>query len=180
MAGSRYSDSFKSKMVQRILMPGGTTALGLSKEIGIPNGTLSRWVRQEIESRSVGHVVTKKHSSPTKPPRRSEDWNKKERLRVVLEASRLTGEELGAYLRREGLHDETLAAWREEALASLSAPDPDPRQVARDQARITQLERELKRKDERIEATEALLDLAKKVRTLWGEEAAGTNEDKDK
>jgi transposase len=143
--------------------------------------TLSRWVREARESRSVVEVGKKKAvPSPTRPPRRADNWNKKERLRVVLEAGSLSGEELGAFLRREGLHDETLAAWRAEALETLTQPEPEPRQSARDRARIAELERELTRKNKRLEATEALLDLAKKVQTLWGDGGAGTNEDNDK
>ncbi len=52
-------------------------------------------------------------------PRRPEDWSAQERLRVVNEASTLGDQELGEFLRREGLHEETLAARRKAALEGL-------------------------------------------------------------
>ena len=40
-----YTDRFKRAMVQRMLLPNGPTATALAEEVGIPQPTLSRWVR---------------------------------------------------------------------------------------------------------------------------------------
>ena len=181
MGAPAYTDTFKSNMVRRLLSGTGESALDLSREAGVPRGTLYRWLR-DVRASSTIALVAKKSSGPPpeRPPRRSDDWTKKERLRVLLEASALSGEALGTLLRREGIHEQTLDEWRADALASLSQSDGESGGSARDRARIARLERELVKKDKRIEATEALLDLAKKVQALWGDAATDTTGENDK
>lgn len=171
-----YSDSFKKKMVQRLLLPNAPTATALAQEVGVPQPTLSRWVR------SLGTVptVTNKHTpSPTRTPRRPEDWTAQERLRAVHEATRLTEKDLGEFLRREGLHDETLAQWRkaaEEGALDALQPAGPARPRGGDRKRIKQLERELARKDRALAEAAALLVLKKKAQAIWGDEDDDTSE----
>ena len=40
-----YTDSFKAKMVQRLSAPNAITAMSLSKEVGVSQSQLSRWLR---------------------------------------------------------------------------------------------------------------------------------------
>ena len=178
MGHARYSETFKQKMVQRLLLPGAPSAVELSREVGVDHSTLSRWLRDACGSRTFD-AVTKDDNRPRRP-RRPEDWDDRERLRVVLEAGRLSGDELGAFLRREGLHEETLAAWRDEALAALSSPQATTSPSAKDRKRVEALERQLARKDRELQAANALLDLSKKVRALWGDGDDDTGEKNDK
>lgn len=102
-----------------------------------------------------------------------------ERAQAVLAASQLSDEELGEFLRSQGLHREQLDEWKhalEEALAR-------PRRGARasgDAKRIKELEREIARKDKALAETAALLVLKKKMALLWGEEDDDTDPRKDK
>ena len=48
-----YSEAFKSKMVQRMMMPGGPSANALSQEVGINQPTLSRWLRAATTLQAV-------------------------------------------------------------------------------------------------------------------------------
>ena len=41
-----YSKAFKDQMVQKLTRPGGPSATGLSREVGVHQATLSRWVRE--------------------------------------------------------------------------------------------------------------------------------------
>ncbi|MCP4738880.1 MAG: transposase, partial [Bosea sp.] len=41
-----YSEELKARMVQKLTSPAGPSATSLSHEIGIPQSTLSRWIRQ--------------------------------------------------------------------------------------------------------------------------------------
>jgi transposase-like protein len=163
-------------MVQRLLLPNAPSAYALSKEVGVPQPTLSRWTR------ALGNVVavsTKKTPGAASRSRRPEDWTAQERLRIVLEASKLGDAELGEFLRREGLHEETLAQWREAALEALQPAAP-ARARGGDRKRIKQLERELARKDKALAETAALLVLKKKVQAIWGAEDDDTSEENDK
>lgn len=102
---------------------------------------------------------------PPKAPRRPEDWSAEERLRAVLESSRLTDDELGAFLRREGLHEATLRQWRTAALEGLGPQ----RSTRAEQKRIQELEKQLRRKDKALAEAAALLVLQKKVHAIWGD-----------
>jgi transposase len=170
-----YTDRFKRAMVQRMLLPNGPTATSLAEEVGVPQPTLSRWVRTLGTLPVVSNHNAKVAASGS---RRPEDWSAQERLRAVLEASQLSAADLGEFLRREGLHEETLQEWRTTALDAL-APS-SPRSRGGDKKRIKRLERELVRKDKALAETAALLVLQKKVRDLWGDGDESTNEDNDK
>jgi transposase-like protein len=84
----------------------------------------------------------------------------------VLEASRLSDEQLGAFLRREGLHEATLREWRAAALEALGTAKGSTTEARR----VRELERQLLRKDKALAEAAALLVLQKKVRAIWGDE----------
>jgi transposase-like protein len=169
---TEYSDAFKSKMLQRMMGPRSTSANALSLEVGIPQTTLSRWLlaaRGSLAPMAKGPTPVAA-PSPAKP-RRAEDWPPEERLRVVMEAGRLADAELGAFLRREGLHEAVLKEWRAAALEGLS-----PQRTARskqkraaEQKQVRELEKQIRRKDKALAEAAALLMLQKKVRAIWGD-----------
>ena len=165
-----HSEAFKSKLVQRMLMPGGPTATTLSREVGISQPTLSRWLREA----ATLEPVTKRRKRPAVPPiqssvtQRPEDRSADEKLRLVLEASALPEVQLGEFMRRHGLHEADLAAWRETALGALGAT-PVAQSRSGDARRVRELEKELRRKDKALAETAALLVLQKKVRAIWGD-----------
>ena len=43
-----YTIAFKARMVKKMVGPGGMSATALCKEIGIPQSTLSRWLRTAV------------------------------------------------------------------------------------------------------------------------------------
>jgi hypothetical protein len=100
-----------------------------------------------------------------------------DKLRLVLEAGRLSDDELGAFLRREGLHEAELDEWRDTMLSSLKPPTKTARSA--DARRVRELERELRRKDKALAEAAALLVLQKKVQALWGDEDDDTKKDSD-
>ncbi|MBC7174611.1 MAG: winged helix-turn-helix transcriptional regulator [Polyangiaceae bacterium] len=176
-----YSEAFRERMVQR-LTTGGISASELSKEVGVSQPTLSRWLR---DARIVAAVAKKKPkaakaaktkgTAPARP--RLASRSPEDKVRIVREAAELRDEELGAFLRREGLHEEDLAAFREEvwsaAVAGLSGPKK-PRGGSEEDKRIKELERELRRKEAALAEAAALLVLRKKAAALWGEEGEDT------
>lgn len=170
---NEYSEAFKSKMVQRLTSPNAVTAIALSEEVGVPQSTLSRWLRA---SHGRLEAMTDRQPPPTKTtarvPRRAEDWAPEERLRVVAEAATTPDSELGALLRREGLHEATLKEWRTAALEGLSPERATRAKEKRgsEQKRVRELERELRRKEKALAEAAALLVLQKKVQALWGDE----------
>ena len=93
----------------------------------------------------------------------------------MLDAAALDEEELGALLRREGVHEAQLAEWRESALSgalqSLSGKTP---RAAAPSKRERELERELRRKEKALAEAAALLVLRGKLEALSAEEGDDT------
>ncbi len=90
-------------------------------------------------------------------------WTVEQKVRVLADASMLDGEELTAYLEREGVKLAEYEQWR-------TALDEGGRDATATTKRIRLLERELARKEKALAEAAALLVLKKKVDTLYGED----------
>jgi len=172
----KYSESFKQRMVQRMVGRGRVSAGALSREVGVAQPTLSQWLR------AAGRVsVVSDDDEPKAKVKRPEDWTPQKKLAAVMEAASLSETELGTWLRREGLTEEHLRQWREaleERAAAVFEPR-EPRVSAESRRRVLELERELQRKDKALAETAALLVLQGKMQALWAEEDAPTGQSSD-
>lgn len=165
-------------MVERLSGPQPISQGALSKEVGVPQQTLSNWVRDAARLASV----SKKKANPKKSgggtASRSGAWSGEDKVRVVLESAGLPDAELGSFLRREGLHEEDLARFREDvraaAVAGLTAAKKTRGAQTEEQRRIKVLERDLKRSQAALAETAAILVLRKKANALWGDEGDDT------
>lgn len=166
-----YSEKFKEKMVAKALTPGNSVA-GTAKLARIPKTTLYSWV-ERAKLGSMSSTGKKKRGRP----RRSSGWSPEEKLRILIESAGLSENELGAFMRREGLHEVDLQEMREAALAGLRPVRRKGGPTA-EEKRIQKLERELTRKDKALAETAALLVLKKKFHALLAEEGDDTDETK--
>ena len=95
-------------------------------------------------------------------------------------AAALPADELGAFLRGEGVHEAEVEQWRaailEAGTSVLESGAAKGSARSADGRRIKELERELRRKDKALAETAALLVLQKKVREIWGDGDDGTDE----
>ena len=157
-----FSLAYKSKMVQRLIGPNATSAVQLSKETGLGQQMLSRWLR---EARTLPDV-------PKKPPSKKATRSVEDKARIVSEAGRLDGDEVIAFLEREGVKLAELEQWRlaleEDGRASKATTD-----------QIRALQRELARKEKALAEAAALLVLRKKTRALWEAEDDDTDEENE-
>jgi len=139
-----YSLAFKQKMIERLTGKEALSAAQLSREIGVRQQNLSRWLQ---EARSLPLV-------------RSRDVTQKaftleQKARVLIEAANLRGEQLEAYLDREGIKLADFERWR----IALQEEGREPTATSK---RIRQLERELARKEKALAEAAALLVLKKR------------------
>ena len=105
---------------------------------------------------------------PRVVPLRPDDLPPQEKLRLVTEAAQLSPEELGAFLRRHGLHEAQLEEWRRAAVGALQKPKKRKSGRSPEAKRIQELERELNRKDKALAEVTALLALKKNWMHFWG------------
>lgn len=183
MAVVAYTEGFKQQMVKRMLGPPAVTATALAKKVGVPQPTLSKWLRDAGTVASM--VFDEKEEEATAPKK----WTVKEKLRVVVAAEGLEGQALGEFLRREGLHEAQLKSWRDTAagaLTSAEAASSGPltakqrRRLAGAEKRVKELERELRRKEKALAEAAALLMLEKKLQALgWDERHQRRGKDED-
>lgn len=158
-----YSSELKESMVQKMCLPGGPSALQLSKDTGISQTALSRWKKQ------FGQPMMSKNKSP-------EDWSPEKKFQTVLETQNLSANDLGEYLRKNGLHSTQIQEWKDEMTSILSdsgktrgRPKKDPELVAL-QNENKHLKRDLRRKEKALAEQTALVILQKKARELWGDD----------
>ena len=164
----KYSEAIKRRMVSRLTGTGAASATSLSREVGISQSALSRWLREASSIEAMSK--TKKSPSPESP----RDWPFEKKLCVVYEALSLSDAELGEFLRREGLHEVQLRemyAAIEEALGGKKKPTKKDKSQAQ---KIKKLEKELVRKEKALAEVTALLVLKKKLDAyfLGGEDDA--------
>ncbi|HXH76761.1 MAG TPA: transposase [Bacteriovoracaceae bacterium] len=136
---SVYSNEFKSKMVTKLLSPGGPSFTVLSEETGVHHTSLRQWVR----AYGNGTSMTKKSKAPSK-------FTPEEKFQILLETASLKDQALGDYLRKKGLHSAQLEEWKLETIEAMkSSPgrpkkDPEVTELRQNEKR---LEKELHRKD---------------------------------
>ncbi len=183
-----YTEGFKSKMVKKMLGPPVVSATSLSKQVGVPQPTLSKWLKQA--GVTVGGMSSsdekKKAGAAVAGPKK---WTPAEKLRVVVAAQNLEGSALGELLRREGLYEEQLAAWRDAAAGALESAEAAPagprnaaerKRLTAANKRVKELEKELRRKEKALAETAALLVLKKKMQAFWEAEGEGTDDDNER
>ena len=168
----KYSEAFKEKMVEKMAGVNGRSANSLSEEVGVHQSTLSRWLDQAGTLRNMSKKGTTRKRGNGRPPKRPQDWAAQDKLEVVLEAVSLAEDDLGAFLRRKGLHQAQLDEWRTqltEAALEVFSKRRRSRKASPEAKRIRELEKELRRKDKALAETAALLVLKKKVDAIWGD-----------
>lgn len=166
-------------MVERLSGPQAPSATELAGETGVPQPTLSRWLKR---AGTVAPKMTRRDRQRTPPAasKRPQDLAAEEKVALVLEAAAVPEAELGAFLRRKGVHEAQLAEWRQQAtqaaVAALRGPSKRDRKVASVAARrVRDLERELARKEKALAEAAALLVLKKKAQSIWGDEDDDTD-----
>jgi len=176
----KYTTAMKNRLVQRMVGPNAISGSAVARETGVSEATLSRWRRQA----STVSSVSAKHRKPSATASNSrKNWTAEEKLAVVMEAAAIPDDELGAFVRRKGLHLEQLEQWRakvsEGAQQALDERAERRKQVKRgptpEQKRIRELERQLRRKEKALAEAAALLILKKKYESLFSDEEDDTD-----
>lgn len=152
-----YGKNFKQAMVQKLLLPGGPSVMTLSREIGVSEQSLYNW-------------KAKYQTSGSKTlPRSPRQWTQDDKYEALLESAKLTGEELGKWLREKGLRSEHIEIWRQDMKKNLNQQKKDE-EIRELRKKNKELERELYRKEKALAEMSALVVLKKKVAALWGDE----------
>jgi len=161
MGNGYYNDRFKETMVHKMVGPTAVSATALAAEVGVPQTTLSRWLKDYGRLGSMGGEMSSK--------KRPQNWSAEQKLSAILEYEKLEEEARGKYLREHGLYSVDIERWREEVLGALGKK-PKGKKGDPKERRIRDLEAELRRKEKALAETAALLVLKKKADAIWGDD----------
>ena len=160
----RYSSERKEAVLKKMLPPANKTIKEIAREEGISEATLYNWRKA---ARAEGRLLPDGDATPT-------GWSSADKFAAVLETAALNEAELSEYCRQRGLYPAQIEEWR---AACEQANDWDRSQNKRltevrkrDEKRIRDLERDLKKKEKALAETAALLVLSKKLEAIWGDE----------
>jgi transposase len=170
-----YTQGFKSNLVRKMACPNGISASALSREVGIPQQSLSRWLRDANVVDESGNSSISEEPWRTMSSKRPQDMPAEEKLKIVIEAEKVAEDQLGAFLRRNGIHEAQLREWRAMMLSGLNKPARPSSKTSGETRRIHELEKELLRKDKALAEAAAILILKKKVQSIWGGEEEPTD-----
>ena len=152
-----YSEQTRETAVKKALT-GSDSVRDIAEQMGVGLSTLQRWLRK---ARKSGEPVMAQHE------KRPQDWTREERLNALLEAAKLSDEELGAWCRQKGIHTHHLEKWHKElAQEQPGGQDGNARKLKKE---VKDLKKELNRKDKALAETGALLAQKKKADAIWGD-----------
>lgn len=159
----RFSKEFKEAIVKKLISRGGKTIEEFCNENNLAISTVSRW---QSECANVLEMKSKKDKSK---------YSAEKILKIISETYSLSEEDLGIYLRKNGLHSNQLTEWRSSFLSSINQPKANPHKKDERDVKIKDLEKNLRKKDAALAEVSALLILQKKANLLW----PSPNEDED-
>ena len=157
-----YSPELKEAILRRLLPPNNESITKVSREEGIPQGTLTRW-KNEAKAQGI--------AAPT--GENAETWSTQDKFLIVVETASMNESDLAEYARKKGLYVEQIKAWRD---ACVNANGGVAREAANlhhelkeSQKARKKLEKEIQRKDKALAEAAALLVLSKKANAIWGD-----------
>ena len=136
-----------------MLPPESASAEDVGREIGIGADTLKRWFSEALAK-----------------PARERVWTAVARFDAVLTTAMMDEAAKSAWCRTNGVYPHDLVAWRRSATQALTEPEAaraSPNQTKQDRRRIKELERDLRRKNDALAETTALLVLSKKLEVIF-------------
>lgn len=156
-----YSPEFRREVAQKYLSQKDLGVDALVKEFQISRPSLFRWIKRYGPQASG---VVRRQIRP-------QDWSIAAKLRALLETRHMNDQQLGVYLRENGLYYAHLEEWKAEVLDDVKKDNSMNRIPSNESSlvkRIRELEREVKIKDKALREATALLALKKKAESIWG------------
>jgi transposase-like protein len=156
----------RAELVHRLNQPGAPSIAVLSEESGVPKATLYAWLASErrsgpVDPDSKGDLLMSKRSKARSPS---------VKFALLGESHGLQGDALVAFCNEKGVTVEELLSWRDLALSGIEVADRDGLGLTRKEhdQKVTDLEAELRRKNDALAEAAALIILQKKISGLLG------------
>jgi transposase-like protein len=158
----KYSEGFKAQAVAKVLNDPTRSINEVAAELNVYSATLSSWINQAKQGKlglSEGDAI---------PPLQR---NPGEKFSLLLESKTIPAEQLGEWLRKQGLHSEHLPLWEQELADFMKNKNTDLKTENTDlKKQNKELQKELARKEKALAEAAVLLTLKKKYQNLFTQE----------
>ena len=158
---ARYSAQFRNNVLRKLLPPQSRTVGEVAAEFGISTATIYSWkVRMSNGTLKVDDGAQSAHKRQLS-----------EKFSLLLESRGLDDEELGSWLRDNGLHSEHLTVWEQEVREAMTKGEQQAREELRAaKKQIKTQQKELDRKEKALAVLAAIMTLQKKTELLFRDE----------
>jgi transposase len=157
---AQYSNEFRSRILRKVLPPENRSIAEVSKEEQVSVQTITKWIKQ------LEHGKVEPATGEISPASRSTS----EKITLLLESKSIAKDDLGRWLRENGLHSEHLTVWEQELRETMDTRQSQQQKELKDLKKANkQLQKELNRKEKALAEFAALLALKKKVQDIWGD-----------
>lgn len=152
----RFSEEFKASIIQKSLLPGGPSLVELARKHDLTVSTVYGWKAKYAM-----------HSGMSK----SNKWTPDKKLEAIIKTASMNENELGEYLRANGLHSSDLEQWKSDFYNSQKSPGRPRKdaELAKSEAEGKQLKKELRRKEKALAEMSARVVLLKKSHEIFGD-----------
>ncbi len=149
-----FSKEFRQNIVEKVTA--GSNVQAVAEEMGVSKYSIYQWVRD--------HRHGKTSSS------RPSGLALQEKQTLLLESRGIQEDDLGGWLRRNGLHSEHLEKWKKEIDQSMQKSKDEKAENKELKKENLELKKDLRRKEKALAEVSALLILKKKLAALYGDE----------
>jgi septin family protein len=155
-----YSEKQRNLVLMKVLPQNNRAVHEVSKDSGVAVQTMYKWLNMVKDGTlTVGSV-------DETPPVFKTDI---EKFSLILESKALGDEQLGEWLRRNGLRTEYLSLWEQELAGKMTAQEQNYKEEAKNlRKELQQTKRELHKKEKALAERAALYTLKKKAEEIWG------------
>lgn len=152
-----YTPEFKELALRRVLSRSGGTIKNIAADLNMTPSTLKGWMKEQRKAAMTPKIAT--------------EFSADERLTALHKTFSLTPESLNAWCRERGLFASQLQQWRKDFIATSSEVSAQANAVELKKLKIShvKLELDLRRKDQALAETAALLVLQKKFQALFSD-----------
>ena len=155
---ARYSAQFRNNVLRKLLPPLSKTVGEVAAEYGISTATIYGWKAKLND----GTLQVDEGAQGARHRQLSEKFS------LLLESRGLAENELGSWLRDNGLHTEHLSVWEQEVREAMTKGEQQAREELREaKKKIKQQQKELQRKDKALAELAAIVTLQKKTELLF-------------
>ena len=161
MINQSYSEDFKQSAIKKLLAPGSPGLSATARKMGIAPTTLFGW-----KKKYASHAIMKKSKDI-----KTKEWTPEQKLNAIILTASMSENELGEYLRSNGLHSSDIESFKESALTGFKSkgrPKLDP-EVVKLRKNTKKLEKDLNRTERALAEQSARIILLKKSHEIWGD-----------